>query len=106
MSRFWRGATLFALLVSILTGLVMAQTQTGKIVMVGVPDRFKSANKSQSTTGLKTVGLRTRVVLTPVVLSGTGGKYADTDVPVTSASWTLKDPYGVTKTIQDTATGL
>jgi predicted CXXCH cytochrome family protein len=106
MRRFLRGSTLFVLLCSILTSLVVAQTQTGKIVVVGVPDRFKSANKGQSTSGLKSVGLRTRVVLAPVVLSGTGTKYADTAVAVTSADWTLKDPYGVTKSIPDTATGL
>ncbi len=106
MKRFVRGFALFFLLFSFLTGVVVAQTQTGKIVVVSVPDRYKSANKNQSTTGLKTVGVGSRVVLSARVYSGTGGKYADTLLPITSATWTLTSPYGVAKSIQDTAAGL
>ncbi|MBM2846519.1 MAG: hypothetical protein HW407_1831, partial [Bacteroidetes bacterium] len=106
MKRFVRGFALFLLSCSILTSLVVAQTQTGKIKVVSVPDRYKSGNKNQSTTSLKSVGVGSRVVLAPKVFSGTGTKNADTVVAVTSATWTLTSPYGASKTIQDTATGL
>jgi predicted CXXCH cytochrome family protein len=105
MKRFLLGCTILVSLILVVAGPVLAQ-QTAKISVVGVPDRFKSANKNQATTGLKTVGVGSRVVLAPVVFSGTGTKYADTLLTVTSATWSVKSPYGVTKTIQDTATGL
>lgn len=104
--RFVRGFALFLLSCSILTSLVMAQTQTGKIKVVSVPDRYKSANKNQSTTSLKSVGVGSRVVLAPKVFAGTGTKSADTVIAVSSATWTLTSPYGASKTIQDTAAGL
>ncbi|MGB2868529.1 MAG: cytochrome c3 family protein [Bacteroidota bacterium] len=85
---------------------VGAFAQTGKIMVVGVPDRFKAANKNESTYGLKTVGIGNRVVLAPKVYSGTATKYNETLLSVTSAAWTLTGPGGTTATIQDTATGL
>ncbi|OGU26149.1 MAG: hypothetical protein A2X66_09270 [Ignavibacteria bacterium GWA2_54_16] len=106
MKRFVRGFALFLLSCSILTSLAVAQTQTGKIKVVSVPDRYKSANKNQSTTSLKSVGVGSRVVLAPKVFAGTGTKSADTVIAVTSATWTLTSPYGASKTIQDTAAGL
>ena len=106
MKRFLLTATVLVVLLAMLTGLALAQTQTGKVKMVSVPDRYKSANKNQSTTGLKTVGLGQRVVLAPMVWLNLGTKQADTLIPALSATWTLTDPYGATKTIQDTAAGL
>ena len=106
MKRFLLTATVLVVLLSVLTGLALAQTQTGKVKMVSVPDRFKAANKNQSTTSLRTVGYGQRVVVAPEVWSTTGTKQADTLVPVLTATWTLKNPYGTTKTIQDTAAGL
>jgi predicted CXXCH cytochrome family protein len=104
MKRFLHTAAVLIVLLSVLAGLALAQT--GKVKVVGVPDRFKSANKSQSTTGLKTVGVGQRVVLAPNVWSTTGTKQADTLVPVLTATWTLTNPFGATKSIQDTAAGL
>ena len=56
MKRLLHVGILFLLVSSILAGLAVAQTQTGKIKVVGVPDRFKSANKNQATYGLKSIG--------------------------------------------------
>ena len=84
-------------------GTVQAQ-QTAKIVVVGVSDRFSSANGGESTYGLTNVGVGARVVLKPYVLSGTGLKYNDSLVAVTSATWTVTGPKG-SVAIQDTATG-
>jgi predicted CXXCH cytochrome family protein len=106
MKRFLLGLTILLSLVSMLSGLVLAQTQTGQILVVGVPDRFKAANKGFVTTGLKSVGLNSRVVLAPRVFSGTGTKYADTLVAVNTATWTVKDPAGIPHTIADTGAGL
>ncbi|MGA3244823.1 MAG: T9SS type A sorting domain-containing protein [Bacteroidota bacterium] len=106
MKRFLHNAIVLVVLLSVLTGLALAQTQTGKVKVVGIPDRFKSANKNQVSPGLKTVGQGQRVVLTPYVWSTTGTKQADTIVPVISATWTLTNPFGATKPIQDTAAGL
>ena len=106
MKKFLLGLTILLSLVSMMPGLVLAQTQTGQILVVGVPDRFKAANKGFATTGLKSVGLNSRVVLAPRVFSGAGTKTTDTLVTVNSATWTLKDPAGVPHTIADTATGL
>ena len=106
MKRLLHVSILFLLIVSILTGLAVAQTQTGKIKVVGVPDRFKSANKNQSTYGLKTIGVGSRIVLAPLVYNGTGGMYADTLIPISSAVWTLTNPASASKPILDTASGL
>ncbi len=106
MKRHLLVGILFLLMISILSGLVLAQTQTGTIKVVGVPDRFKSANKNQAATGLKTIGVGSRIVLAPMIYSGTGGLTTDTLNPVSSATWTLKNPLGVTKPILDTAAGL
>ncbi len=106
MKRHLLVGSLFLFVVSILSGLALAQTQTGKIMVVGVPDRFKSANKNQATTGLKTVGVGSRIVLAPRVFSAAGTNYADTLISVTSATWTLSNPVGVSKPILDTASGL
>lgn len=106
MKRFLLGFSTLVMMIFVVAAPILAQTQTAKISVVGVPDRFKSANKNQATTSLKSVGVGSRIVLAPSVLSGTGGKYADTLVVVNSAVWTLKNPFGVTKTIQDTASGL
>ena len=57
MKRFLLTATVLVVLLAMLAGLAFAQTQTGKVKMVSVPDRYKSANKNQATTGLRTVGL-------------------------------------------------
>lgn len=106
MKRILLACTLFLILIAVLSGLALAQT--GKIVVVGVPDRFKAGNKNQATTGLKSVGVNTRVVLAPRVYSTTGTKQSDTLLAVTSATWTLTDPKGVQRVgaIQDTAAGL
>jgi len=85
----------------------IAEAQTGRIHVKGIPDRFKSANAGEATTGLKTVGLGSRVVLVPEAFSGTGAKYNDTALVVTSATWSLPTvPSGSAATIQDTASGL
>ncbi|MCX6134188.1 MAG: hypothetical protein NTU47_10295 [Ignavibacteriales bacterium] len=106
MKKFLLGLSILVVLIFVLAVPVLAQTQTAKIDIVGVPDRFKSANKNQATTGLKSVGVGSRVVLAPKALSGLGNKYTDTLVVVNSATWTLTSPYGVSKPIQDTAAGL
>jgi predicted CXXCH cytochrome family protein len=84
-------------------GTVQAQ-QTGKIVVVGVSDRFSGMNGGESTYGITNVGVGARVVLKPYVLSGTGLKYNDSLVAVTSATWSVTGPKGAV-TIQDTTTG-
>ena len=104
MKRFLLGFAALFMLAAVTTAPVLAQT--GKIVVAGVPDRFKSANKNQATTSLSTVGVNTRVVLTARVYSGVGNKYADTLINITRAVWTAADPKGVQHTIQDTAAGL
>ncbi len=106
MKRLFLGVTLLGVLFCLLAGSIMAQTQTGLVRVVGVPDRYKSANKNQSTTSLKTVGVGQRVVLAPKVWLNQGRKQADTLIPVISATWTLTSPYGAAKSIQDTAAGL
>ncbi|MCX6142918.1 MAG: T9SS type A sorting domain-containing protein [Ignavibacteriales bacterium] len=106
MKRHLLVCILFLLMISILSGLALAQTQTGTIKVVGVPDRFKSANKNQATYGLKTVGVGSRIVLAPRVYNGAGTNYADSLIAVTSATWTLDNPVGVSKPILDTASGL
>jgi|GEM_PF-507543 predicted CXXCH cytochrome family protein len=108
MKRFLLAFVILLALVSVLSGLVLAQTQTGRIKVVAVPDRYKAANKGFSTTGLKTVGLNTRVVLGANVISTTGTKQTDTLVSVSSATWVLTDPSGKVRTgaVQDTAAGL
>ena len=104
MKRFLLTAIILVVLLSVLTGLALAQT--GKVKVVAVPDRFKASNKNQVSPGLKTVGLGQRVVLTPYIWSTTGTKQADTLVPALTATWTLTNPYGAAKTVQDTAAGL
>jgi len=107
MKRFLLTATVLVVLISVLAGLALAQTvQSGRVKVVAVPDRYKAANKNQSTTGLKTVGQGQRIVLAPQIWLNQGTKQADTLVPALSATWTLTNPYGTAKTIQDTATGL
>ncbi len=93
----------FALLVSF-SGMVYAQV-SGRIIVVGVPDKFKSSNGNESTYGLKTVGVGARVVLKPYVLSGTGTRYSDSLVTATGATWTVTGPKGAV-TVSDTAAGL
>jgi len=41
MKRFLHNAIVLVVLLSVLTGLALAQTQTGKVKVVGIPDRFK-----------------------------------------------------------------
>ncbi len=98
----------FCLALVVLASLVFAPAvvtaqSTGKIVVVGVPDRFKG-NK-EATTGLTDVPVGTRVVMKPVAWSGTGQKYSDALLTVTSATWTLTGPATSTATIQDTSGG-
>ncbi len=99
----------FCLALAVLASLVIAPAvltaqSTGKIVVVSVPDRFKG-NK-EATTGLKDVPVGTRVVMIPVVWSGTGQKYSDTLLTVTSATWSISaKPATSTATIQDTSGG-
>src|SRR3972149_2377424 len=93
----------FALLVSF-SGMVYAQV-SGRIIVVGVPDKFKSSNGNESTYGLKTVGVGARVVLKPYVLSGTGTRYSDSLVTATGATWTVTGPKGAV-TVSDTAAGV
>ncbi len=106
MKRHLLVGILFLLVVSLLSGPALAQTQTGKIAVLGVPDRFKAANKGQSTYGLKTIGVGTRIVLAAKAINGTGSLYNDSVFAVTSATWTLTNPVGVSKPILDTASGL
>ena len=81
--------------------------QVARIVVNGVPDRFKSANGGQVASGLRTVAVGSRVVLSSLIYSGQGTKYSDTLIPVTSATWSLTTfPSGSTATIADTSTGL
>ena len=70
MKRHLLVGILFLLMISILSGLALAQTQTGLIKVLGVPDRFKAANKGQSTYGLKTIGVGTRIVLAAKAING------------------------------------
>jgi hypothetical protein len=99
------GFALLLVLFFLFSGIVEAGI-VGKIVVKGISDKVKSANNNEITTGLKTVGLGTRVVLAPQVVAGTGSSYNDTLLTVTSASWNLTGPGGSSATIQDTATGL
>ena len=103
MKRYLLGFALAVAMIFVVAAPVLAQAQTAKIRIVGVPDRFKSGNKNQSTSSLKTVGLGTRVVLAPIVMSGTGLLQSDTLLTASGATWTVKNPYGVTKLAQDTA---
>jgi len=106
MNRYLLGFAILVVMIFVLAAPIVAQVQTAKIKVVSVPDRYKAGNKNQATTSLKTVGVGSRVVLAPIVFSGTGTKQADTLLTATGATWTLKSPYGATKTIQDTAAGL
>ena len=106
MKRLFLGVTILGALLCVLAGPILAQTQTGKVKVVAIPDRYKAANKNQVTTGLKTVGLGQRIVLAPNVWLNQGTRQADTLIPVISATWTLTSPYGAAKSIQDTAAGL
>jgi len=99
-------SVLLVMLSIVLSGLALSQTQTGQIFVKGVSDRFKKANNDEPTTGLKSVGVGTRVVMVPRVLSGTAGKYQDTLKAISSAVWTLTGPGGSTAAIQDTGAGL
>ena len=76
----------------------------GKINVKGVPDKYKSANANQTTSGLKNVGVGTRVVMEASAVYGTGTKYADVGLTVTGATWGVTGPKGVV-TFQDTSTG-
>jgi len=91
-------------LLTAFAGMLAAQP-TGKIKVVGVPDKFKSKNAGFKTTGLKNVGKGERVVLQAWAIAGTA--YADTILTVTGATWTLKStPTGSASVIADTgATG-
>ncbi len=105
MRRFLQVFAVQMLISAILALPVVAQV--AKIVVNGVPDRFKSANSGQVASGLKTVAVGSRVVLSPLIYSGQGTKYSDTLVRVTSALWTLTAvPSGSTAAIADTVTGL
>ncbi len=94
------------MLISLLLA-VPVLAQVAKIVVNGIPDRYKSANSGQVTSGLKTVAVGSRVVLSPLIYSGQGTKYSDALVSVTSANWSLTVvPIGSTAAIADTAAGL
>ena len=87
-------------LLTVFTGMLIAQP-TGKIKVVGVPDKFKAQNAGFKTTGLKNVGKGERVVLQAWAIAGTA--YADTILTATSATWTFKStPGGSTAVIADT----
>jgi hypothetical protein len=86
---------------------IPALAQVGKIVVNGVPDRYKSANGGLVASGLRTVAVGSRVVLSPQIFAGQGTKYSDTLIPVTSASWSFTSlPTGSTATITDTTAGM
>ncbi|HLP17400.1 MAG TPA: FlgD immunoglobulin-like domain containing protein [Bacteroidota bacterium] len=95
------------LLLSLFLVLPALAQITGRINVVGVPDRYKISNKAQSTPGLSNVGIGQRVVLAPVVYGGAGGaKTADTLVAVSSAVWAITSaPTGSTATLADTSSG-
>lgn len=104
MRRFVLVSASLILIVLILASPAFAQV--AKIVINGVPDRFKSSNGGQVTSGLKTVAVGSRVVLSPVIFAGQGTKYSDTLIPVTSADWSLTvRPASSTATIADTGSG-
>ncbi|MGE5314252.1 MAG: FlgD immunoglobulin-like domain containing protein [Acidobacteriota bacterium] len=99
---------LFTIVCSIFLVLPASAQLTGRINVVGVPDRFKSANKNQATPGIPVVGIGQRIVLSPLVYGGAGGtKYADTLVKVNTAAWTVTSkPAGSTvATLADTSSG-
>ncbi|HTY37839.1 MAG TPA: FlgD immunoglobulin-like domain containing protein [Bacteroidota bacterium] len=106
MKRFLLGCALAVAMIFVVVAPVFSQVQTAKIKIVAVPDRYKAGNKNVSTSGLKTVGLNTRVVLAPFVMSGTGLLQTDTLLTATGATWSVKNPFGVTKLVSDTAVGL
>ena len=84
-----------------------AVAQVAKVVVNGVPDRYKTANAGQVTSGLRTVEVGSRVVLSPRIYSNLGTKYSDTLIPVTNATWSFTTkPAGSTATFADTASGL
>jgi predicted CXXCH cytochrome family protein len=78
----------------------MSAAPTGKIKVVGVPDKFKSYNANMVTTSLKNVGKGQRVVLRAWAVAGT--TTSDTLLTVTSAVWNLVGPGGSSATIADT----
>jgi hypothetical protein len=105
MRRFLLVHAVLMLISTLLALPVLAQV--AKIVVNGVPDRYKSANSGQVASGLKTVAVGSRVVLSPLIFSGQGTKYSDTLVPVASAVWSLTSvPTGSIAAFADTATGL
>jgi hypothetical protein len=105
MRRCVQVCTILALAIAFLA--VPVYGQVAKIVVNGVPDRYKSANAGQPTSGLRIVAVGSRVVLSPIIFANQGTKYSDTLIPVTSASWSFSaTPSGSTAVIADTTTGL
>jgi hypothetical protein len=88
----------------IILALPVSAQLTGKINMVGVPDRYKISNKGQSTTGLRSVGVAQRVVMSPSVFGRAGGiNYDDTLVTITNVQWSFSSkPAGSASVIADT----
>ena len=81
--------------------------QVAKIVINGVPDRYKSANAGQVASGLRTVEVGNRVVLSALIYANQGTKYSDTLIPVTNANWSFSYlPPGSTATFADTTAGV
>jgi predicted CXXCH cytochrome family protein len=96
-----RRVVTLALLMIGLVGMIVAQP-AGKIKVVGVPDKYKSANANQRTTSLKNVGKGERVVLKATAFSAPGDSRNDTIMTVTAASWAVTGPAGNTAVIADT----
>ena len=96
-----RRVVTLALLTIGLVGMLIAQP-AGKIKVVGVPDKYKSANANQRTTSLKNVGTGERVVLKAMAFSAPGDARNDTIMTVTTASWAVTGPAGSAAVITDT----
>lgn len=94
------------IVVSIFLALPVFAQLTGKINVVGVPDRYKSSNNGQATTGLKSVGVGQRVVLAGRVFGGGGGvNYNDAIVTINNATWAITSkPAGSNAVLADTGT--
>ncbi len=80
--------------------LPLLAQNTGKINMVGVTDRYKVSNSNQVSTGLSTVGVGQRAVMSGIVLTSPGGLTADKYVTITSAVWSFtQKPTGSAATL-------
>ena len=86
-------------------GTQVLAAPVGKIIVKGIPDRYKAANAGESTSGLKNVGAGARVVMEPIAL--TDGTTSAAGLTISQANWSLiSTPAGSASVIADTAAGL